>query len=359
MGGAATPLLVRAARPWRASPGRRSGPATDRRRRSACALTGGVYRARCTEPPASRPSISTAWRIPGSAGIGWSVSSGYAPAITFATRAGRRRRGLRRLRRPVALPLRRRRARLRGVHGAALRVEDPQTADGEAMTYPFVSPCLRYSAPGERAGMTLVFPTLSGQGWSFIKKPSFSTLVAPHVSRPRGARRALSEPDLAVRVCLRRARFVTGQLYGGGVGAQSLQALMGLFLAVPGAIRDLPLRRPDRQRRHGQALRDRRRRDDRLHVGAPLGGFLEPVGWVDQRLARSRVGGARRAARLVADAPNSLVFATPPASGAAIAASVRLRLPLPVRGRRGRIRAVHVAVVDARSVKFRSVRASR
>ena len=48
----------------------------------------------------------------------------YAPAITFATRARRWGRGHRRLRRLVALPLRRGRPGLRGVHGDALDAQD-------------------------------------------------------------------------------------------------------------------------------------------------------------------------------------------------------------------------------------------
>src|SRR5579862_2349234 len=77
--------------------------------------------------------------------------------------AGRRRRHHCRFRHSLALPLRRRRPGLRGVHDDAMDAPDTAAVDGQTATPPS-------------------FPTLAGLGWSVHKKPVFSTVVASHVS---------------------------------------------------------------------------------------------------------------------------------------------------------------------------------
>ena len=84
---------------------------------------------------------------------------------------------------------------------------------------------------------------------------------------------------------------------------------------------DVPLRRPDRQFRQRPGRRDRRRRDDELHAGARARRLCRAGRLGDERFASERRRRPRRAPVGRSAAPNSLVFATPPASGAAIAAS--------------------------------------
>ena len=105
-------------------------------------------------------------------------------------------------------------------------LEDRQTDDGAAMTTP------------------PFFPTLPGQGWSVHKKPTFATIVAPPRLGPRSARRALSNPIWQFELTLRRARF-------GSRLSRPRRAIAaepdGAVPAMPGAVWDVPLLRPDRQ----------------------------------------------------------------------------------------------------------------
>ena len=82
--------------------------------------------------------------------------------------------------------------------------------------------------------MTATFPLLAGQDISFTKKPTFSTIVAPHVSG-REVRDALYQnPIWEFEVSFNALDSSPGNIYGGGVGSQSLQVLMGLFLQCQG-----------------------------------------------------------------------------------------------------------------------------
>ena len=82
--------------------------------------------------------------------------------------------------------------------------------------------------------MTAVFPLLAGQDVRFTKKPTFATIVAPHVSG-REVRDALYQnPIWAFEVSFNALDSSPGNIYGGGVGSQSLQAIMGLFLQCQG-----------------------------------------------------------------------------------------------------------------------------
>ena len=66
-----------------------------------------------------------------------------------------------------------------------------------------------------------VFPLLAGQDISFTKKPTFSTIVAPHVSG-REVRDALYQnPIWEFEVSFNALNSSPGNIYGGGVGSQS------------------------------------------------------------------------------------------------------------------------------------------
>ena len=78
-----------------------------------------------------------------------------------------------------------------------------------------------------------IFPVLSGQGWSVHKKPTFSTLIAPHVSG-REVRAALySNPIWQFEANYDGLDSSPSALYP-GLGAQSFQSLVGLFLQCQG-----------------------------------------------------------------------------------------------------------------------------
>jgi hypothetical protein len=77
------------------------------------------------------------------------------------------------------------------------------------------------------------FPTLSGQGWSVHKKPTFSNIVASHVSG-REVRAALYQnPIWQFELTFDGLDGTASGAYG-GLGASSLQGLMGLFLQCQG-----------------------------------------------------------------------------------------------------------------------------
>ncbi len=76
-----------------------------------------------------------------------------------------------------------------------------------------------------------VFPALAGQGWSVRKKPTFATLVASRASA-REVRSALYQnPIWQFELSF---DGLDGASAYGGLGPQSLQALMGLFLQCQG-----------------------------------------------------------------------------------------------------------------------------
>jgi len=161
------------------------------------------------------------------------------------------------------------------------------------------------------------FPNLAGQGWSIHKKPVFSTLVASHVSG-REARDALWRyPLWEFELCF--DGLASDASYP-GLGAQSLQSLMGLFLQAQGRFGTFLYTDPTDCGVSGQPVAT----GDGATVSFPLirtlGGFSEPVGWVTSVAAVS-LNGVDQSAGWSLAAPATLVFAAAPAAGTAIAAS--------------------------------------
>src|SRR5208337_2444752 len=132
--------------------------------------------------------------------------------LRHGARSGRDDRG--RLYRAVALPLRRRRTRFRGVHDDAVQARHGAPDGGQAV-----------SAPPP-------FPTLAGQGWSVHKTPLFSTIVASHVSG-REVRDALYQNPIW-RFELTFDGLGSDSVSYPGVGAQSLQSPMGFYVQCQG-----------------------------------------------------------------------------------------------------------------------------
>ncbi len=121
------------------------------------------------------------------------------------------------------------------------------------------------------------FPNLAGQGWSVHKRPSFSTSVASHVSG-REVRRAnyaytLYEFELSFE----------GLDSGGGfpaIGSQSLQALMGCYLAAQGQFGTFLYSDPTDNAAAGQGLGAGDGATTQFAILRSLGGYAEPVSWV-------------------------------------------------------------------------------
>jgi hypothetical protein len=162
------------------------------------------------------------------------------------------------------------------------------------------------------------FPTLAGQGWSVHKKPTFSTIVASHVSG-REVRDALyANPIWQFELTFDGLDGTSGA--NGALGPESLQALMGLFLQMQGQFGTFLFVDPTDNFALNQTLGTGDGATTAFTLTRTLGGFTEPVGWATSVSAVS-VGGAALTTGWSIATPNSLTFATAPAAGAAVVAS--------------------------------------
>lgn len=161
------------------------------------------------------------------------------------------------------------------------------------------------------------FPTFIGQGWSVHKKPIFSTRIASHVSG-REVRDALYAHTLYEYELVFNALSSSATQFA-TLGASSLQALMGFFLSMQGQFGIFLYEDPSDGVASGQALGtgDGARTD--FTFVRSLGGFTEPVGWVTGT-PTIYVAGTPQASGTTIVTPNTLSFASAPASGAAITA---------------------------------------
>jgi hypothetical protein len=162
------------------------------------------------------------------------------------------------------------------------------------------------------------FPTLPGQGWSVHKKPTFSTIVASHVSG-----REVRDPLWQYPIWEFELTFdglASDSASWPSLGAQSLQSLMGLFLQCQGQLGTFLYADPTDNAvvDQGLGLGDGATRT--FTMARTLGGFIEPVGWV-AALANVKINGTLLTSGVSLTTPNSLVFATAPASGVVITAS--------------------------------------
>jgi hypothetical protein len=164
-------------------------------------------------------------------------------------------------------------------------------------------------------------PSLSGLSWSRHKKPGFSTRVASHVSG-REVRVALMSYPL----------YEFEAVYGGltsssspaaafaGLGASSLQSLMGCFLQLQGQFGTFLYTDPDDNAVTGQLFATGDGATTSFTMMRMLGGFLEPVGWVTSIANVYLNGTAQPSSGYSLTAPNTLMFSTAPASGATVSA---------------------------------------
>jgi hypothetical protein len=160
------------------------------------------------------------------------------------------------------------------------------------------------------------FPALPGQGWSVRKKPTFATIVASHVSG-REVRDALYvNPIWEFELAFDGLDSSANGQYS-GLGAESLQALMGLFLQCQGRLSSFLYADPTDNAVNGQNIAAGDGATTTFAFARTLGGFLEPVGWVTN-VSQVTVGGVAQGSGWSLSPPNSLVFSTAPASGALI-----------------------------------------
>jgi uncharacterized protein (TIGR02217 family) len=161
------------------------------------------------------------------------------------------------------------------------------------------------------------FPTLLGQGWSVHKRPIFSTRVASHVSG-REVRDALYANTLYEYELVFNALTSSSTQFA-TLGAGSLQQLMGFFLSMQGQFGTFLYDDPSDCAVTGQALGSGDGATTAFTFVRPLGGFTEPVGWVTGMPA-IYLNGVAQTSGFAITPPNSLIFASAPASGVAISA---------------------------------------
>jgi hypothetical protein len=123
------------------------------------------------------------------------------------------------------------------------------------------------------------FPVLSGQGWSVRKKPTFATIVAKHVSGREVRDPLYANPIWQFELTFDALDGTANNQYG-GLGAQSLQSLMGLFLQSQGQYGSFLFTDPTDNAVSNGAIASGDGVTTAFAFSRAMGGFFEPVGWV-------------------------------------------------------------------------------
>ncbi len=160
------------------------------------------------------------------------------------------------------------------------------------------------------------FPALAGQGWSVHKRPTFSTRVASHLSG-----REVRSPLFAATLYefeLTYDGLASNAAYP-GLGANSLQSLMGLYLQCEGQYGTFLYIDPSDCTAAGQAIGTGDGATTSFTFLRALGGYVEPVSWVSA-IANVYLNGVAQSSGWALSQPNTLSFTTAPVSGAVISA---------------------------------------
>ncbi len=185
------------------------------------------------------------------------------------------------------------------------------------------------------------FPTLAGQGWSVHKKPMFSTIVAPHVSG-REVRDALYQnPIWQFELVFDGLTSNASGLFASGLGGNSLQALMGLFLQCQGQYGTFLYTDPtDSSAASSTSFATGDGVTTAFTLSRFLGPFLEPVGWVTA-LTQVEVAGSVLGSGWSLSAAEHAHFHQSASGRRGDRRDLLLCLPVPVRRRRPGFRAIH------------------
>jgi uncharacterized protein (TIGR02217 family) len=198
------------------------------------------------------------------------------------------------------------------------------------------------------------FPTLSGLGWSVRKRPVFSTIVASHVSG-REVRDALYQNPIWQFELTFDGLDSTSSSYP-GLGANSLQSLMGFFLQCQGQFSTFLYVDPtDSAATATFATGDGSTTS--FTFSRYMGAFLEPVGWVTN-VSNVYLNGVNQASGWSLSTPNSLVFGAAPGAGVAIAATFAFAFQCRFDSDDQDFEQFMSNLWKAESVKFKSVRTS-
>jgi hypothetical protein len=161
------------------------------------------------------------------------------------------------------------------------------------------------------------FPVLNGLGWSVHKRPTFSTRVAGHVSG-----REVRLPLYSNTLYEFELTYDGLDSLGGfpGLGANSLQTLLGFYLQCQGQYGTFLYTDPTDSAVTGQAIGTGDGSTTAFTLPRTIGGFTEPVSWAVS-VANVKVNGTPTSAWTLTQ-PNTLTFTTAPGSGYAIVADI-------------------------------------
>src|SRR5580700_3781411 len=162
-------------------------------------------------------------------------------------------------------------------------------------------------------------PTLPGLAWSRHKKPEFSTRIASHVSG-REVRMALMTYPRYEFEALYRGLASSATAAFAGLGASSLQSLMGFFLQMQGQFGTFLYVDPDDSTATGQGIGVGDGTTTAFTFVRALGGFAEPVGWVTAVAHVYLNGTPQSGGSYSLTTPNTLTFTTPPGAGVVVSA---------------------------------------
>ena len=162
-------------------------------------------------------------------------------------------------------------------------------------------------------------PALPGLGWSRRKRPSFHTRVVEHVSG-----REVRVPLMDYPLWEFEARYdglaSNATAAFAGLGASSLQTLMGFFLQLHGQFGTFLYADPDDNTVAGEAFATGDGSTTAFTMMRSLGGFLEPVGWVTNIVKIYHNGTAYPGGAFTLTAPNTLTFVAAPGAGVVLSA---------------------------------------
>jgi hypothetical protein len=202
-------------------------------------------------------------------------------------------------------------------------------------------------------------PALPGLGWSRHKKPGFNTRIASHVSG-REVRLALQVNPLyefeAVLDGLSSASSPAEAL--SGLGASSLQSLMGFFLQMQGQFGTFLYSDPDDGTVSGGAIATGDGTTQSFVIPRVLGGFAEACSWVTN-VANVYLNGVDQApANWVFMPPNSIGFYAAPGAGVAITADFSFAFQCRFIDDQMDFDEFMAALWKLDSLKFRSIKAN-
>jgi uncharacterized protein (TIGR02217 family) len=208
---------------------------------------------------------------------------------------------------------------------------------------------------GETVTTPPSFPTLAGLGWSVHKKPVFSTVVASHVSG-REVRDALYQNPIWQFELTFDGLSSSASSYP-GLGANSMQALMGFFLQMQGQFGTFLYPDPTDSAATDVTFATGDGTTTTFTFCRSMGAFLEPVGWVTS-VSNVFLNNVNQPSGWSLSTPNSLVFASPPSSGVPIAATFTYAFQCRFDSDDQDFEEFMLNLWRIESVKFKSVRTS-